>query len=119
MARTFGSKNGEFGAKVDRKQFEALCGMMCTKDEICAFFGVSDDTMRRWSEQTYGMKLGEAMKAKSDLGKISLRRCQFEIAKKNPTMAIWLGKQYLGQTDRIEAEVTEGITIINDIDKAV
>lgn len=25
-----------------------------------------------------------------------------EISRKNPTMAIWLGKQYLGQKDKIE-----------------
>ena len=35
---------------------------------------------------------------------MSLRRTQFKLAEKNPTMAIWLGKQYLGQRDNIEVE---------------
>ena len=30
---------------------------------------------------------------------MSLRRYQFQLAQKNTAMAIWLGKQYLGQRD--------------------
>ena len=53
-----------------------------------------------------------------DNGKRSLRRIQFKLAEKNPTMAIWLGKQYLGQRDNIEvnAENTNRITIVNDLE---
>lgn len=35
-------------------------------------------------------------------GRASLRRKQFAMAEKNPAMAIWLGKQYLGQADKKE-----------------
>ena len=35
---------------------------------------------------------------------ISLRRSQFKLAEKNATMAIWLGKQYLGQRNHKEEE---------------
>ena len=35
----------------------------------------------------------------SAAGKISLRRSQFRLAESNATMAIWLGKQYLGQRE--------------------
>lgn len=38
------------------------------------------------------------------MGKISLRRAQFRLAEKNANMAIWLGKQYLRQTDTIDLE---------------
>ena len=34
-------------------------------------------------------------------GLISLRRNQFQLAEKNTAMAIWLGKQHLGQKDII------------------
>ena len=34
-------------------------------------------------------------------GKSSLRRYQFNLAKTNATMAIWLGKQWLGQKDDV------------------
>ena len=45
------------------------------------------------------MKFAEIYGQKREAGKISLRRSQFQMAQTNPTMAIFLGKQYLGQTD--------------------
>lgn len=36
------------------------------------------------------------------MGKISLRRAQFKLAKKSANMAIWLGKQWLGQQDKVK-----------------
>ena len=38
---------------------------------------------------------------------MSLRRNQFKLAEKSAAMAIFLGKNYLGQTDRFEQIVTE------------
>ena len=31
--------------EIDKKQFENLCGLQCTKSEICSFFGVTDKTL--------------------------------------------------------------------------
>jgi hypothetical protein len=52
------------------------------------------------------MSFTEYYKQKSSKGKMSLRRRQFQMAETNPTMAIWLGKQYLGQTDKLENDTT-------------
>ena len=46
------------------------------------------------------MLFSDVYKRLSVKGKISLRRYQFQQAEKNTTMAIWLGKQYLGQTEK-------------------
>ena len=51
------------------------------------------------------MNFSEVFKEKRGLGKISLRRSQWRLAEKSATMAIWLGKQYLGQKDQVEASV--------------
>ena len=51
------------------------------------------------------MNFSEVFKEKRGLGKISLRRNQWRLAEKSATMAIWLGKQYLGQKDQVEASV--------------
>ena len=45
------------------------------------------------------MKFNEAFAMYSAPGKVSLRRFQYELARSNATMAIWLGKQWLGQKD--------------------
>ena len=50
-------------------------------------------------------------------GKKSLRRTQFELAQQNATMAIWLGKQYLGQTEKQEISANQAVTIISDVKK--
>lgn len=92
--------------QIDQKQFESLCGLQCTLDEICGFFGCCTDTIESWCKRTYGQGFSEVFKQKRGAGKISLRRAQFRLAEKNANMAIWLGKQYLDQKDeaRIEAE---------------
>lgn len=30
--------------EIDQKQFENLCGLQCTQEEICGFFDVTDKT---------------------------------------------------------------------------
>lgn len=88
--------------KIDKKQFENLCGLQCTLLEICDFFDVEDDTLNSWCKKNYGTTFSEVFKIKRGKGQISLRRTQWKLAEKNPTMAIFLGKQYLGQTDKVE-----------------
>ena len=91
--------------EIDKKQFENLCGLQCTKDEFCAFFEVTDKTLENWCKRTYSKGFSEIFREKRGIGKISLRRSQFELAKKNAAMAIWLGKQYLNQRDQVQIEV--------------
>lgn len=92
--------------KIDQKQFENLCGLQCTLEEICGFFDVCTDTLETWCKRTYKANFSEVFSKKRGMGKISLRRNQWRLAEKNATMAIWLGKQYLGQRDQIEATVS-------------
>lgn len=85
--------------EINQKQFENLCGLQCTKSEICAFFEITDKTLESWCRRTYKKGFSEVFSEKRGLGKISLRRAQWRIAESNATMAIWLGKQFLDQTD--------------------
>lgn len=85
--------------EIDQKQFENLCGLQCTLEEICGFFDVTDKTLDSWCKRTYGNGFSEVFRQKRGAGKISLRRAQFQLAQKNANMAIWLGKQYLLQTE--------------------
>ena len=78
--------------EIDQGQFEKLCGLQCTKAEICAFLDATDKTLERWCRRTYRAGFSEVFRQKRGIGKISL-------AEKNANMAIWLGKQYLNQRD--------------------
>ena len=88
--------------EIDQKQFENLCGLQCTLEEICGWFDVTDKTLDSWCKRTYHPSISEVFKQKRGAGKISLRRSQWQLAAKNASMAIWLGKQYLGQRDIVE-----------------
>jgi hypothetical protein len=85
--------------EIDKNQFEKLCGLQCTQEEICGFFGITDKTLNTWCKRNYNSSFSEVFRQKRGLGKISLRRSQWRLAEKNANMAIWLGKQYLSQTD--------------------
>lgn len=91
--------------EIDQKQFENLCGLQCTLEEICGWFGVSDKTLNGWCKRTYNASFSEVFRQKRGRGMIALRRAQWRLAEKNATMAIWLGKQYLGQRDVIEQTI--------------
>lgn len=85
--------------EIDKKFFEKLCGLQCTLEEIAGVFDCSPDTIERWCKRQYKMGFAETYKKHSASGKISLRRAQFKLAEKSAAMAIFLGKNYLGQTD--------------------
>lgn len=95
MART-----GRPRKEIDKEEFEKLCALQCTKEEICGWFNITDKTLDAFAKREYDMTYSELYALKRGKGKISLRRAQFRLAETNATMAIWLGKQYLGQTDR-------------------
>lgn len=94
--------------EIDSEQFEKLCALQCTLKEIANWFKCSEDTIENWCKRTYtdedGQPMGfsDAYKNYSVDGKISLRRFQFKMAERNPSMAIWLGKQWLGQRDNMD-----------------
>ena len=115
-------KEGEIVARprkeINQAVFEKLCGIQCTRDEICSFFGVTDKTLDSWCKRTYDGRGFSAVYAEKRMpGKISLRRYQFQLAEKYPAMAMFLGKNYLGQRDNMGAadEETDKVTVIIDV----
>ena len=102
--------------KIDQKNFESLCGLQCTQEEICSFFGVTDKTLNGWCKRTYGECFSDVFKKKRTSGKISLRRAQFQLAQKSAAMAIWLGKQYLDQKENNDEDAKNNpVTVIIDV----
>lgn len=85
--------------EINKTEFEKLCGLQCALDEIADWFDCSEDTIERWCKRTYKENFADVFAKKRGKGKIALRRAQFELAKKSAAMAIFLGKNYLGQTD--------------------
>lgn len=85
--------------ELNKEVFEELCKLQCTKVEICGVLKMDEKTLTKLCKENYQLGFVDTFAKYSQDGKASLRRHQFAMAEKNPTMAIWLGKQWLGQTD--------------------
>ena len=87
--------------KIDFDMVKKLCAIQCTGQEIADVLDVSYDTFERRVIEVYQISFADYIKKHSANGKMSLRRKQHEVAMNgNTTMLVWLGKQYLGQTDK-------------------
>jgi hypothetical protein len=106
-------------AEIDEVEFEKLCMLQCTILEMCAWFNVTDKTLSGWCERTYNAPFSEIFELKRGKGKISLRRIQFRMAETSPAMAIWLGKQYLGQREKSEVEFHDAERYFSAITDAI
>lgn len=100
---------GRPAKEFDRKTFVDLVGLNCDEKEICWFFRDNEgkpanvDTLSRWCVRTFGVNFQEYCKQNRGLAlRIKLRQAQMKLAEKSAAMAIFLGKNMLGQKDRIE-----------------
>lgn len=85
---------------LDKNQIEQLAMIQCTMGEIAAVMSCSVDTLDR--------RYAEVIKQGRQKGAMSLRRMQYERARSgNTAMLIWLGKQYLGQTEKMVMQTEE------------
>lgn len=87
----------------DKKTLEILFGLgkiQCTTKETAAVLGVSEPSLFALFKRD--KKAREEFEKGQQQGRASLRRQQYKMAETNPTMSIWLGKQYLNQVDKHE-----------------
>lgn len=113
-----GRPTGRPEKEIDWTMFEQLCHIQCTQSEIASFFKIHHETLIIRVEKQYGEPYPSIYKRYSDGGKMSLRRTQLKLAQKNAAMAIWLGKQYLGQKDR-EIEANNDADAVRKIAQAL
>lgn len=79
-----------------------LASIQATKPEVASVMGVTLQTLRKFFNEYPEAR--EAYEGGQAIGKISLRRRQWKSSEKSAQMQIWLGKQWLGQSDRAKHE---------------
>ena len=94
------NKGGRPKKVIDYDMVEKLASLMATQEEIAIFMDCCVKTLQRDDRFCRLFKKG------FEKGKMSQRRKQAKLADKNASMAIWLGKQYLGQKDKSEVDNT-------------
>lgn len=111
------NKGGRPRKIINQKQFEELCHIQCTQEEILAVLDVDDMTLNKWCKETYNKGFSEVFREKREGGRCSLRRAQWKLATEgmNPSMQIFLGKNMLGQRDKPKDEDTSVETILKNI----
>lgn len=98
--------------EIDFEFIQELIAMHCTQEEISNITGISVKTLQRNEEfcRLYKKGISDA--------RFSLRRMQWKAAQKgNVIMQIWLGKQYLHQSDKENVEENNGS--IDDLVQAI
>ncbi len=103
------NKVGRPKINLNLEELERLSRLNCTMPEISAYFDIPLRTLE--DKFTNEVDVRKAIEKGRATGKLSLRRRQIQIMEEtnNPTMAIWLGKQMLGQTDK--QEIVQDINI--------
>lgn len=93
-------KRGPQKIAIDWDLISRLSALQCTQEEIAFACKLSVDSLYNRAPKEIKEKLSDYIKKSSMGGKISLRRWQFKAAEAgSETMLIWLGKQYLSQTN--------------------
>ncbi len=88
--------------KVDVALIEKLAAINCSMEEIGEMVGVNRATLQR--------RYAAVIQKGRSGGTTSLKRKMYELAMGgNITMCIWLSKQMLGYTDKVEQKVVEKV----------
>lgn len=98
------AKMGRPEIHIDKPTFETLMGIAFVTEAIIGeFFKVSESTLIRWVRREYGTTFDNLKQQKQKNLKLKLAGKQYETAMKgNVSMQIWLGKQWLGQSDKMD-----------------
>jgi hypothetical protein len=103
-----GKKRKKMGRKrkvIDWELVEKLCHIHCTEREIAHMVDCDINTLHINCQQDNFLTFSEFYAKYSAFGNRSLRRAQFHKALSgSATMQIWLGKQWLNQSDKINED---------------
>jgi hypothetical protein len=106
-----GKKTGRINKKGAGRKELHLCGkdvydlakINCSQEEIANIVGCSVDTLVN--------KFSEVIESGRVMMRQSLKRKQYQMAMEGDrTMLIWLGKQYLGQTEKIDKRIEGNVS---------
>jgi len=106
-----GKPTGRPLKEFNKQIFENLCQIQCTVNEVESVLQSDQRTIDNWCKREYGEPFSTVYKRFADCGKPSLRRMQWNLAKTNASMGIWLGKQYLDQKDHKDEQVVDEHTV--------
>lgn len=98
-------------ANIDWDKVGKLLNAQCNAVGIASVLGISTDTLYLRCQEDNKMEFTAFSELKKSEGKELLRAKQYQIAMTgDKTMLVWLGKQYLGQSDKTEVSASLNMT---------
>lgn len=105
---------------LDKELFEEMCQLHMSQLEMSRIFRCDENTINAWCNRTYSVNYSEIFPILSQGGKMSLRRKQFKVAMSgNPSMLIWLDKQWLGGKDQVHETHVLSKELMDDFEEAI
>ena len=92
---------------IDFEQVKKLCRIQCTMEETAGVIGVNVKTLAEYINDMTSLTWRGFCQRYGAGGRAALRRAQFKSAleDRKPAMLIWLGKQMLGQKEKIDVDL--------------
>jgi hypothetical protein len=101
---------------IDWKRVDMYLKAQCEGTGIAAILGIHPNTLYKACEDDHKMSFSAYLATKRGEGKELLRAKQFQSAMDGDrTMQIWLGKQYLNQSDKQDQTITGDAVTVNFI----
>ncbi|HUU30083.1 MAG TPA: hypothetical protein VM123_19940 [archaeon] len=108
--KKLGRKNNRGGrpqSQINYEILEELCCIQCTGEEVASVLKIDYDTLNAVLKRDGHKSFSEYFEQKKGNGRASLRRRQWKAAMDgNTTMLIFLGKQYLNQSNKQDVGLT-------------
>lgn len=90
--------------------FERLLYLKCTLSEMCVFYNMSEEGLRKKIKENYGCTFETIKNQYDELSKMSLRKTLYKLATRYPAVAIFLAKNELGMS---ENPTSNNLPVIN------
>lgn len=104
MTNRVGRPEKEF----DWKVLDSILQFGANLIDCSELLDVSEDTVQRKIKSEYGCTFSEYRTKKMGRMRVKLLQKQYEMAQNgNVALLIWLGKQHLGQSDKVAQEIQE------------
>ena len=94
---------------IDFDKVFQLATYQSTREEIYAILSITYSELMRPEFKEYREKFEQAYLAGKEAGRNQLRNAQFKMAQKSVPMSIFLGKQYLNQSDNPQQLMGENL----------
>ena len=113
MPKSTGKRpTGRPRVEMNWEEFEKLCEIQCTLEEIAHWFRCSVDTILRSTERQYNDSFANVREQKAVRGRAAIRRGLFQLGLKgNLGALIWLSKNHLGMADKLEQKTSADIAL--------